>query len=956
MSTFSQRSFASGEIAPALYPRVDTARYTAGLRTCKNSVVLSHGGTANRSGTEYIDTTVYPDKRVRIVPFVYSDTETYMIVFGEKHIRVFLNGVEVLINGINIIGASQSNPAGVAFTDPHPYLAGALVYIEGVGGMTQLNERWYTVSLPGGGGVTDFDLLDINGVNVNSTAYSAYTSGGKVYGLQSTYLEADLQDLKFQQSEGLLTIVHPNYPPRELNRFSATVWTLSDIVFSQTYQAPNVDSVVRSTAGTVTWRYQVTGVLAETLEESIPGYGYSKNVTTATAANPCVITTSTAHGFATGDEVRVSKMQFASGAVPTDWYVITVLTATTFSIPYSSVGFGAFSFGNPCRVREPLVHDSVTRVGTNISPSLPITLTWTHDASFVEYNVYAEQSGLYGFLGVARPLSGATTVSYEDIGLTIQLSDSLPTERNIFNAADNYPSTVGMFQQRRFFASTVDQLETVWASAIGYLKKFTYHSPATDADSIEFTLAGKVSAKVQHLVDVGNLLILTSTGEWVAQGNSAGIITPSEINPKQFSYYGASSVTPIVIGNSCIFIQARGSIIRDLGFDYQVDGYRGNDLTVFSKHLFDGYTITDWAYQQVPNSIIWAVRDDGTVLGLTYVKDQEIIGWHQHDFGGVVENVCTIAEGEEDALYLVIKRTIDGSDVRYIERLTTRYLNESNVKESIFMDSALTYDGRNTTVTTMTISGGVTWDAYEAMTVTASAAFFSAGDVGNEIHYTDSDGIVLFRFRITGYTSTTVVTGNVDRLVPVASRSAATTSWTRAVDQATGLDHLEGEQVSVLGDGAVEASPNNPEYGTPLTVTGGSITLSKCYGLIQVGLPYISDIETLEIDTAQGETLADKSKFVGKVTLHVEKTRGVWVGPKPPTDDSVDPLENLTQVKIRNFEGYNETNDLVTGKISVAIRPEWNTNGRVFIRQVDPLPISVLAIAPAGLYPVKSGG
>jgi len=955
LSTFTQRSFASGEIAPALYPRVDTARYTAGLRTCKNTTVLSQGGSANRAGTEYIADTVFMNKRVRIEPFVYSDTETYMIVFGEKHIRVFLNGEEVLINGIDIIAASQSNPAGVAFTAPHAYLAGALVYIEGVGGMTQLNERWYTVSLPGGGGVTDFDLLDINGANVNSTGYSAYTSGGKVYGLQSTYLEADLQDLKFQQSEGLLTITHKDYPPKELRRVSATVWTISDIVFSQTYQAPNVDSIVRSTAGTTTWRYRVTGVLAETLEESIPGYGYSKSVTTATAANPCVITTSTAHGFETGDEVLVSKMQFASGAVPNDWYVITVLSGTTFSIPYSSAGFGAFSFGNPCRVRDPLVHDSVTRVGTNISPSLPITLTWTHDTSFVEYNVYCEQSGLYGFLGVARPLSGATTVTFQDVGLTIQLSDSLPTERDIFNAADDYPSTVGMFQQRRFFASTTNQLETIWASAIGYLKKFTYHSPSTDADSIEFTLAGKVSAKVQHIVDVGNLLLLTSTGEWVCQGNSAGIITPSEINPKQFSYYGASSLSPIVIGNSCIFVQARGSIIRDLGFDYQVDGYRGNDLTVFSKHLFDGYTITDWAYQQVPHSIIWAVRDDGTVLGLTYVKDQEIIGWHQHDFGGVVENVCTISEGEEDALYLVIKRTIDGSDVRYIERLTTRYVDEDSIAESIFMDSAISYDGRNATATTMTVTGGTTWDAYEDMTMTSSAAFFAAGDVGNEIHFTDSDGIVLFRFRITGYTSTTVVVGNVDRLIPVGSRGVATASWTRAVDRAEGLEHLEGEQVSVFGDGAVESSPNNPAYGTPLTVTSGAITMSQCYGVFHVGLPYISDIETLEIDTAQGETLADKSKFIGKVTLHVEKTRGVWVGPKPPTDDSVDPLQNLTELKIRNLEGYNEPNDLVTGKIAVAIRPEWNTNGRVFVRQVDPVPISVLAIAPAGLFPVKGG-
>jgi len=585
-----------------------------------------------------------------------------------------------------------------------------------------------------------------------------------------------------------------------------------------------------------------------------------------------------------------------------------------------------------------------------LSPTNPVTITWTHLSVYLEYNVYVQDNGIFYYLGTAAPVGSSGTVTFLDVGTSPSYNDSLPSDRNIFDVADAYPGVVGFFQQRQCYANTNDDHEAVFLSKIGAYSTFTYHSPLADDDSISFTIAGKQINEVRHILDVGNLVILTGSGEWAVLGDANGVVTPSGINPKQHGHNGASNVRPIVVGGNALFVQARGSIIRDLTYDFSSDGYKGNDLTVFSTHLFEGFAIVDWALQQVPNSIVWAVRSDGTLLGLTYVKDQDIIGWHQHDFGGVVESVATIPEGNEDALYLVVNRTIDGTAKRYIERMTSRYVAESAVKESIFMDCAVTFDGRNTTATTMTISGGTTWDAYETMTMTASASFFVAGDVGNEIHFTDVDGNVLFRFSIAAYTSATVVTGQVDRLVPVASRSVATTSWTRAVDQVLGLDHLEGEQVSVFADGAVEASPNNPAYGTPLTVTAGTITLSQCYGLVHVGLPYISDLQTLDIDTAEGETLADKMKFVSKVTMHLEKSRGIWVGAKPPSDDATDALENLTEAKIRNLEGYNEPNDLFTGKLSVAIRPEWNSNGRVFIRQVDPLPVSVLAVSLAGLY------
>jgi hypothetical protein len=183
-------------------------------------------------------------------------------------------------------------------------------------------------------------------------------------------------------------------------------------------------------------------------------------------------------------------------------------------------------------------------------------------------------------------------------------------------------------------------------------------------------------------------------------------------------------------------------------------------------------------------------------------------------------------------------------------------------------------------------------------------------------------------------------------------QAAAITDWARAVDQIKGIWHLDGEDVSIFADGFVVANPNNDAYDVR-TVTDGILTLDKPYAVIHIGLPYTSDIETLNIDTAQGETISDKSKLVTKVTLFVEDSRGVWVGPKPPVDEATDFLSGLTEVKVRNDEGYDEPVDLRTGTIDVNIQSEWNSNGRVFIRQTDPLPLSVLAVAPAGLYPFR---
>lgn len=939
MTTYAQRSFSGGEISPSLYGRVDTVKYATGLRTCRNFFVMRHGGIATRPGTTFVGEVSDSSVTVRLIPFVFNTDQTYVLEFGNQYMRVIRNGVYLTETAQNITAATKADPCVITITG-HGYSNGDEVYITGVGGMTELNNRNFKVA-----NVTSntFSLQLMDGTDLDSSAYTTFTSGGtaaKIYEITTPYVTADLSEIKYVQSADVVTLTHPSYSQRKLSRTGHTSWTLTTYTFAPDIDQPDGGSGSAGSAGSNSYRYRVTSIANETFEESLPGYEATGTITAITKANPAQVTV-TSHGYSTGDEVYISGV---GGMVEiTDGiYTITKVDADNFTLDgIDSTAYTTFTSGGTV-ARTYIRIDSAAAAST----SNPHTLSWTAEADAQEYNVYRELNGVYGFIGIAG------SNSFEDVGTNPDVTDTPPSARNPFDGADNYPSTATYIQQRLAFANTNNNTETVYCSRTGQFNNFTISRPLQDDDAVTFTMAGRQVNEIRHLIDLGRLIVLTSGGEWAVEGNSSGVITPTDVNMKQYSYNGASTLQPIIIGGNALYVQARGSLIRDLVYDYQVDGYRGNDLTIFSAHLVDGYTISDWAYQQIPHSVVWAVRNDGILLGLTYVREQEMIAWHRHDFDGLVENVVTVPEGNEDAVYLVIKRTINGNTVRYVERMNQRRLATGldNIVDFKAVDCCLSYDGRNTNTShTMTLSGGSDWTYDETLTLTSSTSYFSSLEVGNQIHLTGSDGTII-RFTIEAYSSTTVVTGKANKTVPTTMRSTAISDWTRAVDQITGLWHLEGESVSIFGDGFVVSNPNNDTYDT-VTVSGGAITLDKAYGVLHIGMPFTCDVENLDIDTIQGETLVDKKKRINKVTMLVESSRGVWVGPEAPSSDSS--LSGLTELKIRDDETMDQPVALRTGPIEVNMAAGWSDGGRVFIRQTDPIPLTILSISPSGLIPYR---
>jgi hypothetical protein len=333
------------------------------------------------------------------------------------------------------------------------------------------------------------------------------------------------------------------------------------------------------------------------------------------------------------------------------------------------------------------------------TPEAPIRVYWDAVAGASEYKVYLDVAGngVFGFIG------RASTNEFFDPGLAPDYFHTPPQARVLFNAENAYPAVSCTYQQRRWFAGTHDARDIVHGSRIGFYSNFSIRSPLQDDDAVTFRIASQFCQPVLHLVGLDRLVLFTDTGIWLAYGDSDGALTPTRINADQKGYLGSSFVQPVVVGERIIYIQARATRVRDLQYQREYSGYEGmgsRDLTFLSGHLFKGFTLTDLAYAHEPFSIIWAVRSDGALLGCTYVPEDDLWGWHIHDTGasGAFEQVVSIPEGSEDAVYVVVRRQIDGNDQVTIERFASRQYTDH--VDAIHLDAAITYEGASTTAIT----------------------------------------------------------------------------------------------------------------------------------------------------------------------------------------------------------------------------------------------------------------
>lgn len=571
----------------------------------------------------------------------------------------------------------------------------------------------------------------------------------------------------------------------------------------------------------------------------------------------------------------------------------------------------------------PVTSNSITVFASNVQG----TVTWPAVVGAAYYNVYKDNagSGIYGFVGKANALT------FTDNNILPVKTDTPPTGMDPFVGAGNFPRAVSYYQQRLAYAGTLNKPQTLWFSKTGVFMNFGYSTPQKDDDAITWTMASNEVNTIMHLVPLKSLLPFTDGSEWVIQGSAAGF-TAKTINGSAESYNGIGQLRPLLIGSAVVYAQERGREVTAFGYSLQADGFSGSTISILSPHLIEDYSLVDWDYQKIPYHVIWAARSDGALVNCTYIPEQDVNGWsHQHTDGKFL-SVCSVPEGRDDAVYTCVERVIAGVTKRYVERFANRIMDRYNdtaiISRSHFVDCGLVYNGTNTTATTLTITGGTTWQSPEALTATASAAIFAAGDVGDILQYVPTPIAEPFRFKILSYTSPTVVQVQPLGSVPVAIRGVAFSLWAFARDTFTGLSHLEGKIVSVLADGNVA-----PQQ----IVTGGSITIPDPSAIVHIGLPYRSMAETLSINIAGQETLLDKGVQVSSVALLVLDSRGGKVGTKEGA---------LFEMKQRQTSDNYGSIGPINGLAEVSISDTWENTGRFLIVQDDPLPMNVIAAIP----------
>ena len=443
--------------------------------------------------------------------------------------------------------------------------------------------------------------------------------------------------------------------------------------------------------------------------------------------------------------------------------------------------------------------------------------------------------------------------------VTIDIKDDFDTtaattdwKLGAFSDTTGHPSCVSFYEQRLVFAGTTSEPQTIYFSKAGDYENMTAGTNADDA--MVYTIAANQVNVIRYLKAQRTLVIGTTAAEYTvsADGTDASI-TPTNVTIKKQSSYGSANVDAVSAGNAILFLQKAKRKIRELAYNFDSDSYVAPDLTILNDTVTQS-GIVQMEWQQEPNNILWCVRDDGQLAALTYQRSENVVSWHRHIIGGsfgsgnaVVESIASISgELNEDELWVIVKRTVNGATVRYIECFADFDFDETAAADFKFLDSHLSYSG------------------------------------------------------------------------------AATSSL-------SGLDHLEGETVSILADGSVHANK---------TVSSGAITLDREVTKACVGLPYDSVLQTMRIEGGAAEgTSQGKIKRISKVVLRLFETVGVKVGPS---------LSNLELVPFRTTSSSLSApvDTLIEGDKEIEFNDDYNSDGHIFIKQDQPLPASILAIYP----------
>jgi len=818
-------NFTGGEWTPKLDARSDLGRYDSAARTMENVRVMLYGGFRMRPGFEYkaecyLGSFGGAGLKTFLVPFQFSTTTRFMLMFSHRLIFFVSDGALVPRASTTLWALIL----GYAVDDivERVLPSGASTYwkcIQTVPGQT---------------------LPSTNPFPEDTPAYwSAATDIEWALSIASPYDAFSTFALQYRQINDVMYLTHPDYPVHKLSRLSDTSWTIAEVDWTYPpFQDENIGATTVTSDG-LTGSVTLTASADLWTSDHVGAYWEIRHLR---EANSAVVNVSGSSGSLNSSTLDVKG----------DWTITT--SGYWYGVLELERSEDGGSTWDTIRKFEGQSDRNVSASGNQTLEAklrLKYTATgnpfgsgvWAGTAPTDYVKAKATLDSQEAYVGGFVKITAFTSATEVDATVMDTLKSTAATKiwaEGAFSAKRGYPRALALYEQRIYYAGTSDNPIGIWGSKTGDFENYSYG--VNDDSAIAFSVAATEANIVQWMEGLDVILSGTSGGEFAVSSGSpqSEPITPTTVNIRGQSNYGSSAIQAKAINDVVLFVHRQGKRIHEMAYSLERDRYVAPDLTDLAEHILAG-GVVQMAFARLPDPTLYVVTGDGYLAVFTYDRAQNVTAWTRWTTDGLFESVQTLHGSPEDEVWVVVKRTIDGTVYRYLEKLTA----ESDVKEdAVLLDSAATGTANSLTV--------------------------------------------------------------------------------------SGLDHLEGETVGAVLNGA---------YLGTYVVASGAITMRQAtqFGKYVIGLPYTGTVKTMKLDVMmQDGSGQGRMRRITKAVIKFRNTLGCKFGRV---------LGSLDEVNFRDVgNNMDESPPLFTGDKAVEWPRGYDREGNIIIQQDKPLPCTVLGI------------
>lgn len=707
------RSFNAGEFSELMSGRNDVDRYAASMRVLMNYVAAPQGPAIPRSGTEFKAAVYDETKRSALLPFIFSNDQVTILEFSPGVIR-FVND-----NGLLVQPA-----VGVVNVINNAFLTVQLASVAGMAVGDVLIPAGFATELSINGTAAKITAIVGTTVSTDLPAPAGLAFGpvpgltmARTYSVATTYTEDDLSNLRFIQSVDVIYLFCDGKRTAKLSRFAAYTWTLTNVEFIDgPYIPTNITSTrlrltssggptPTSAAGSSAGNQQATVVYDFPAGVAINGFTIYMDGVANDSADYSALdhapSTFTFEGFnGTSWDILFAQANYV---LYENKRSVHFPVANTIAYPQYRLNVTAARRNGPIvPAWSNVVFSQVNPVAVALQANSNIGIN--KNAGFLPTDVgrLVRLRSKNGRWAAFKIVAYNTNIQVQVVAQNAPAGDFDGTTEwrlGAFSDTTGWPTTGTFFEDRLWLGGITEYPDFIAGS-----RNFNYENFApTDEDGtvlddsgISFNLNSRKLSRVAWLAtDERGLLCGTGSGEWVIRGTGQDeALTARNPRARQSTARGSAPVEPVKVDRQVLYVQRSGRTVREFTYVFDADGYKSPSMSLFSSHLGTSQFV-EMDYAAEPYSIVWVRRGDGTVVGMTYNRDENVVGWHTHDFNGFVESIACApsSDGIQDALWLVVRREIAGKTRRFIEKLSRFWDFDMTVADANFVDCGLRYVG-----------------------------------------------------------------------------------------------------------------------------------------------------------------------------------------------------------------------------------------------------------------------